>query len=202
MKPLTAVCALALAACGGSSPPADDGGDDPGEPFALIAIPAQSGEVRQTAGGTNVTNPEVRVGFLASGDNYRAFVTFDITQFNENDNVNGAGLSMEFVQETGTPIQTLGELVVEAVDVAGALDDSDFDLPPLSGATTLNKFNHVADIGLMLQDAISAGRPRITLRLRLPTGMIPAGNFVTFLSGIDPDAPGPRLTGELGEPSE
>ena len=197
---LTVLCtALALlSACGGSSSN-DDNDDDGNGAIILNSLPGLDGEIR-AAGDVDSTGEIMRIGLLQSGAQYRAFVTFDISQFNVNDNVDAAGISLPFISQTGSPFTTLGDIIVEDVELGGSLSPTDYDAPLVNGATTLDRFSHVADVGTIVQAAISNDQNRLTFRFRFMNLLAPAGTFVTYAQSENP-LPAPFLSVVLGEPN-
>lgn len=186
------------AGCGGSTANNDDNQDD-GDTVIINSIPNLDGEIK-AAGTINNATDDMNIGLLPTGAQCRSFVTFDLTQFNVNDNVTGAGVSLPFVSQTGSPFTVLGDIIVEDVDIAGSLTPGDYDLPLVHGVSSLNRFTHVADVGTIVQAAISAGQNRITFRFRFFSLVAPVGTFITYAQSENP-LPPPFLSVSLGEPN-
>lgn len=186
---------LLLSSCGGSTASNDDEDLDV---TSLLSIAGLDGDVK-ASNEINASGEIMSVGLLLNGRQCRAFVTFDLTSFNINDNVDSAGLSLSIVSQSGSPFTTFGPIMVEDVDLAGSLNDTDYDLPPVTGVTTLNSSTHRAVVTSMVQAAILANRPRISFRLRFNI-TAPAGTFVEYATREHP-LPPPTLNVALGEPN-
>ena len=191
---------LLLSACGGGG-----GSGDPGPQPIVVNIPstfARDGSGRSN--GYVSTSAGMFVGDLdsiANGQSGRAYVGFDLAGAGvpPTATIQGATLSLQQAGGEGSPYTTLGNLLVDHVNLGAAIDVSDF-----AGNTILDGFGVLStdtvievksiEVGARVQADLAAGRTFSDFRLRFASSsdVDGANDYVQFNDSEDYAPLGPK----------
>ena len=191
-----------LAACGGGDPGA------PGGPqgLTLQSVAPLDGYVNGGASGLLSGAVTDSVGRAGSGGfcsllsppacaESRAFFVFDRAPLPAGAVVQSATLRVYQEDVTGDPYTSMGNLVVDHVDVGSALDQDDFDEPALTldlGSIAGNAALEVKSLDVTESVAadILAGRQHTGFRLRFSTGADGSDAMAILTTAEDPNDTG------------
>jgi hypothetical protein len=159
--------ALSVTRCGSSSSPTA-----PSQTVTLQSEAAidgwvtAAGEAVSAGGGPFTGDDDPR----NNGLGFRQFYSFDLSAVPAGAHLTSASLQLYQANVNGNPYTALGNVVVDHVNVAGALDPGDYTGGTLGNAGTLSTSATIEmktlDVSSSVQDDLSAARGHTQFRLR------------------------------------